>query len=369
MLDPKKAPQKVNPFTLFARNRYARATGLALVPIVLSGMVLLLPYLASHPRQPLANANLPDSTSSSPLPTVTPPGVVVSPSPAAKKAAKSPTSPARPPAPRPVPGATGATHVMVIIEENKGYAATLGSCGSDPYLCSLAAAYASDSAWFGVSHPSEPNYVALASGGIQGCTTDSSCPANSLSQTDLGGQLTAAGVPWVGWMESMPSSCYAGGSSGGYALKHNPFGFFKDNYVGTCHIQPYPGVSSAVAVLDSARAPNFVFITPNLKNDMHDGTVQQGDAWLRANLGPVLASPWFTGGNSTVIVTMDENDAQKSGSVPMVVISSDSRSKASFALSGNHYGTLRSIEEAFGLGLLGGARSSVNGDLLALFGS
>ncbi|MDQ6719571.1 MAG: alkaline phosphatase family protein [Candidatus Dormibacteraeota bacterium] len=364
MSDPKKAPP-LNPFTLFKRNRFAQAAGLAVVAVVLSGMVLLVPHLASHRGQPLPSpvANAPDTTSSSPVPTETHPTKRASPSPASKKTSLPPTTS------RPGPVVSGAPHVMVIMEENKGFAATLGTCSADPYWCSLAATYASDTAWFGVSHPSEPNYVAIASGGIQGCTTDSSCAANSLTMTDLGGQLTAARIPWVAWMESMPSPCYTGGSSGGYALKHNPFGFFKDNYTGACHIQPYPGVSSVVATLGSRSAPNFVWITPNLTNDMHSGSVQQGDAWLRANLGPVLASPWFTAGNSTVIVTMDENDAQKSGPVPMVVISSDARGKGSFALNGNHYGTLRALEEVFGLGLLSGARVSVNGDLLALFGA
>jgi phosphatidylinositol-3-phosphatase len=304
-------------------------------------------------------------------------------------AAASPTSaptqaPQAPQAPaRSGPGRVGAAprsglpHVLVIIEENKGYGATLGSCGADPYLCSLASTYASDSAWFGVSHPSEPNYVALASGGIQGCVSDSSCRANSLSQPDLGGQLTAARIPWVGYMESMPSACYTGGSAGGYALKHNPFGFFTDNYVGACHIQPYPGASGLVSALNGPSAPAFVWITPNSTNDMHDGSVQQGDAWLKANLAPVLASPWFTGGNATVVVTMDENDAAASGSccgaaaggqVPMVVISNRAAGKHSFASTGDHYGTLRTIEEVYGLQTLGLARSTASGDLSALFG-
>jgi hypothetical protein len=374
--DPKKMPQK-NPFKRFARNRYARVTGVALVPAVILGMVWLVPRLTAHPSQVVANAALPsfgnEQYSGRP---VMHPAPAARPSPAAKKAAQPPSSTRKPSSPPP-PGGTGAPHVMVIMEENKGYTATLGSCGSDPYLCSLAATYASDTAWFGVYHPSEPNYVALASGGIQGCVSDNSCAANSLSQTDLGGQLTAAGVPWVGYMESMPSPCYTGGSTGGYALKHNPFGFFKDNYRGTCHILPYPGAGGLISVLNAARPPDFVWITPNLTNDMHSGTVQQGDAWLKANLGPVLSSPWFTAGNATVIVTMDENDAQKTGTccsvtpggqVPMVVISSDSKGKRYFAIPGDHYGTLRSIEEVYHLGLLGLAASALNGDLFSLFG-
>ncbi|MFZ0181179.1 MAG: alkaline phosphatase family protein [Candidatus Dormiibacterota bacterium] len=260
--------------------------------------------------------------------------------------------------------------MLVIMEENKGYKATLGSCGADPYWCSLAAKYASDTSWFGVAHPSEPNYVAFESGGIQGCVGDTSCAANSVSATDLGGQLTAKGVPWVGWMESMPSPCYTGVASSGYFLKHSFGGFFKDEY-GACHILPYPGVSSAVNTLDGASAPDFVWITPNVTNDMHDGSVQQGDAWLKANLAPILASTWFTGFNSTVVVTMDENDAQSSpagGQVPMVIISSLAAGRGAIATPGNHYGLLRSIEEVYRLPLLGAAALPVNGDVRSLFG-
>ena len=41
---------------------------------------------------------------------------------------------------------------------------------------------------------------------------------------------------------------------------------------------------------------------------------------------------------------------------------------SSLALTGDNYGTLRTIEEAFGLSLLGAASSSANGDLSSLFG-
>jgi acid phosphatase len=264
---------------------------------------------------------------------------------------------------------------MVIMEENKGYAATLGSCAADPYFCSLAANYATDTAWYGISHPSAPNYVAFASGGTQGVSSDCTPPGcGPFSVPSLGGQLTAAGVPWRAYMESMPSPCYSGAGSSLYAEKHNPFLYFSDvraaSNCATVEV-PYPGAAGLVTALGGTGAPDFVWITPNLANDMHSGTVQQGDAWLKANLGPVLASPWFTGGDATVVVTMDENDAQSTpggGQVPLVVISSNTTGKGSVTVSGNHYGMLRSIEEAYGLGLLGGAATGANGDLVALFG-
>ena len=300
-----------------------------------------------------------------PSPTTTSAPAKVVPKVSASKAAK--VVPPPPPPSRP--------HVMVIIEENKGYAATLGTCAADPYYCSLAATYATDSSWYGISHPSAPNYVAFASGSTQGVSSDCTPPScGPFNVPSLGGQLTAAGIPWRAYMEGMPSPCFATGNSGLYAEKHNPFLYFNDvRSAANCATveQPYPGVAGLVSALTAAGAPDFVWITPNLANDMHDGTVTAGDTWLKANVAPVLASSWFTGGNATVIVTMDENDANSSpagGQVPMVVISSHAKGKGAVSTHGNHYGTLRSIEEAYGLGLLGGAASSANGDLTPLFG-
>lgn len=244
---------------------------------------------------------------------------------------------------------------MVVMLENKGYGPTLGTCTADPYFCSLAATYASYTNWHGVGHPSLPNYLAFDSGSSQGCSSDR-C-ATGYSATDLGGQLSMAGVPWTAYMESMPSPCYTGGSAGGYARKHNPFAYFTDNDP-TCHVQPYPGAGGLVAALDGPAAPDFAWITPNLINDMHDGTVQQGDAWLQANVAPVLTSSWFTNFPATVIVTMDEGDSGGSNQVPLVVISHASRGQGAISTAGNHYGTLRSIEEAYGLGLMGGAAAA-----------
>jgi hypothetical protein len=261
-------------------------------------------------------------------------------------------------------------HVMVIVEENKGYKATLGTCSADPYLCSLAAAYATDTSWFGVSHPSAPNYVAFASGSTQGMSSDCSPPScGPWNVPSLGGQLSVAGIPWRAYMESMPTACSTGANSGLYAEKHNPFLYFSDvRLAANCATveQPYPGAAGLVSALTGTGAPDFVWITPNLANDMHDGSVTAGDAWLTANLAPVLASSWFTHGNATVIVTMDEGPS--TNAIPMVVISSRARGVGAVTTHGNHYGTLRSIEETYGLGLLGGAASSANGDLAGLFG-
>ena len=278
--------------------------------------------------------------------------------------------------PTSTPRPNAAVHIMVVMEENQGYAATLGSCGAgspDPYLCSLATDYASATAWSGVEHPSQPNYIDIVSGANQSCTSDNCVGAGAYSARDLGGQLNSSSIPWTAYMETMPSACYTGSSFGSlYVLKHNPFVVFQDDMPpNACHIQPYPGSSGLVSALTASSAPDFVWITPNLNDDMHDGTVSQGDTWLKTNLQPVLTSSWFLDFNSTVVITMDENSGDNTGGgghVPMVVISSRAKGRGKVAMTGNHFGTLRSIEEAYGLPLLGAAASPSNGDLSSLFG-
>jgi phosphatidylinositol-3-phosphatase len=295
-----------------------------------------------------------------------------------RSATTSPTAPTQAP---PTAAFQGAPHVMVIIEENRGYAATLGSCAADPYFCSLAARYASDTSWYGIAHPSAPNYLAIDSGSTQGvasdCTPDGG-GCGPFAGPDLGTQLSSAGIPWVAYMESMPAACDRVSSSSAYAEKHDPFMYFAGNRGSGCstHVVPYPGMRGMLHVLDSPNPPDFVWITPNLENDMHDGSVTRGDAWLVANLPAVLASRWLAD-DGTVIVTMDENDGSPSGSscadahggqVPMVVISARAQGRGRIVIPGDHYGTLRSIEAVFGLRLLGNAARPGNGDLTSLFG-
>ena len=281
------------------------------------------------------------------------------------------------PTPHPTPPPSSAPHVLVVMEENKGYAAVLSGA---PYLDSLAHSYLSSSAWFGIDHPSAPNYVGFLSGSIQSVVGDCTPPScGPYTATSLGGQLSAASIPWAAYMESMPAPCYTGANAGLYAEKHNPFVYFDDVLQNNCasHVLPYPGVGSLLSTLDGSRAPDFVWITPNLNDDMHNGSVAQGDIWARANIAPILASSWFRDYNATVIVTMDEGDADGSasccgqlagGPIPMIVVSNRAAGRGSVAITGDQFGDLRSIEEVYHLRTLGQAANGANGDLSSYFG-
>ena len=134
-------------------------------------------------------------------------------------------------------------HVMVIVEENRGYAATLGSCAADPYLCLLAASYSSLAAWYAITHPSAPNYLALESGATQGVSSDCTPDGGGcgpFEAPDLGSEMSSAGIPWLAYMEGMPAPCDRVASAGDYAEKHDPFMYFSLDRGGACatHIVP-----------------------------------------------------------------------------------------------------------------------------------
>ena len=253
--------------------------------------------------------------------------------------------------PTPAPSRSVAAHVLVVMEENKGYAATLDSCYADPYFCSLAAGYANFTNSHGVGHPSMPNYYAIISGSTHGCNGDGCAP---FSGPSLGSQFDAAGIPWTAFMEAMPSACDRT-NAGGYVVKHDPF--VESTAILDCsaHVLPYRGSRALVTELESQSAPDFVWITPDLSDDMHDGSVQQGDAWLTANVEPVVASSWFRDYASTVIITMDEGDAGSTNQIPTVVISSRAAGMGNVSTPINHYAVLRAIETVYGLDYLGSA--------------
>ncbi|HVU93422.1 MAG TPA: alkaline phosphatase family protein, partial [Jatrophihabitans sp.] len=187
-------------------------------------------------------------------------------------------------------------HVVIVVEENKAAPEIVGNPDA-PFITSLAAGGANFTSSYAITHPSQPNYIALFSGSPQG-VTDDSCP-HSFAAPSLGDELIAAGRTFTGYSESLPSAGYTGCSLNGYARKHNPWVDFPA--IPASANQPFSAFPS-----DYSQLPDVSFVIPNLQNDMHDGTVAQGDAWLQANLGGYIE--WAKTHNSLFVLTFDEDD-------------------------------------------------------------
>ncbi|WP_370144542.1 alkaline phosphatase family protein [Streptacidiphilus sp. EB129] len=236
-------------------------------------------------------------------------------------------------------------HVVVVVEENHSYADIIGNTAAAPYLNSLAGQGASFTHSFAVTHPSEPNYLALFSGSTQG-VTDDSCP-HSFAGPDLGSELTGAGLSFAGYSEDLPATGSTSCDSGAYARKHNPWLNFTD-VPGTAN-QPWTAFPH-----DYTRLPTLSFVVPNLDHDMHDGSVQQGDSWLRQNLGGYAT--WAKTHNSLLVVTWDEDDQSQANQIPTLFIGEQVR-PGQYAETVDHYRLLRTLEDAFQLPHAGYAAS------------
>ena len=117
-------------------------------------------------------------------------------------------------------------HVVMVIEENHSYSQIIDSPDA-PYINRLAAQGALFTESFGITHPSQPNYLALFSGSTQGIT-DNSCP-HTFTTPNLGHNLLAAGLTFAGYSEDLPSVGSIVCSEGHYARKHNPWVNWQDS--------------------------------------------------------------------------------------------------------------------------------------------
>lgn len=237
-------------------------------------------------------------------------------------------------------------HVVVVMEENKGADQVLSGTGA-PYIQSLGRAGAVLTGYDAITHPSEPNYLALFSGSTQGVASDA-CPL-SFAGANLGSSLRASGRSFAGYSESLPAAGSTVCSSGsGYARKHSPWVDFTD--LPASVNQPFSAFPS-----DYSALPTVAFVIPNLQHDMHDGTIAEGDAWLRRNLGGY--ANWAGTHDSLLLVLFDESDAGADNRVAAVVYGAGVR-PGRYPARVNHYSTLRWIEDLFGLPRLANSASA-----------
>jgi hypothetical protein len=243
-------------------------------------------------------------------------------------------------------------HVVVIVFENKESSRVLGNRAA-PTFHAYARRYASLARYYGVTHPSLPNYLALVSGSTHGITSDcTSCVASGRSIADT---IEASGRTWKTYAEGLPSPGYLGSFSGRYAKKHDPFAYFPDvanNPERRAQIVPLTRLTTD---LRAGELPNFSLVVPDLCHSMHDCSVRVGDTWLGRHAAPFLSLP-----NSVVFVVFDEGSTRLRGGGHTVglALGAAVRPGSRFTRVTGHYGLLRTIEQAWGLPLLGRSASA-----------
>ncbi len=226
----------------------------------------------------------------------------------------------------------------------------------------------------GVTHPSQPNYIATIGGDFFNWAKDS---CTTFDETNLVDLMEKAGVSWTAYIEDLPYgvttekilSCEGSDVSDKfqyYYRKHNPFISFQDNQT----TDRLKFIVNAQQNFDPNNLPQFAWYGPNIQNCGHTvpGSKVSGGSltninfaanWLQGFLDPLLQNQTFMDG-TLIVLTFDEDWPQKpigqpeSGD-PIYTVLLGSMISAGTTQTRNytHYNLLATIEKNFNLGNLG----------------
>lgn len=260
--------------------------------------------------------------------------------PASSTLGATPLAPTTPnPVAPPVPGSRP-DHVVIVMLENKNSAEALRE---GPYLASLAATGTSLTDMHAEAHPSQPNYLALFSGDTQG-VDDDTCPL-TFDGPNLASELIAAGFSFAGYSEDLPAAGYTGCRAGGYARKHSPWTDFSNVPAGL-------NLPLSAMPADYAALPTVSFVIPNLCHDMHDCSIAEGDDWLRQNIDGY--AQWAKTHNSLLVVSFDESESTRDRDNHIATVAVGQRVLPGVSTAkADHYRLLRTLEDLYGLPMLG----------------
>ena len=309
-------------------------------------------------------------------------------------------------------------HIVEIMMENQKYSTIIGNPDA-PQLNALASKYGLATDYFGVTHPSEPNYVANMGGsffGIQDdnqfyctpamATTDTHCAGTTVDHTvsaqSLADQLTAAGMTWKGYFQSLPPAPavlvktgpgangpytfkWPSDSNALYASKHNPFVNFTGTQDAIANMVPDTQLATD---LSTKSLPDFSLVVPDQCHDMH-GTngcgadlIADGDTYVGNMVSQIMASKQWQEGRNAIVITWDEDDFSDQGEVgtgccgadpggghvaTIVITNKTNKYPITDGTAYNHYSLLRSFEDAFGLPTLAHAGDAVVPEMTPLF--
>ena len=273
------------------------------------------------------------------------------------------------PAPAPA-GQRPYAHVFIIVEENVELESLLDN-PKLPTIGDLAKRYGLATQYFGLTHPSEGNYVALVGGDSYGIRDDDSYTQHVVDQPSLVDQLETAGLTWRGYFQSLPGAGYAGECYPTlgpclYASKHNGFLNFGRVQRSPDEQRKLVPDTALAADLATGQVPNLAFIVPDQCHDLHglestcsgDQLAQQTDDYLRSTIDTIMHASVWSSSRSAIVITADEGESDLGccgatpggGRVATIVIRSDQTQPLQDATPYNHISLVASIQTVFGLG-------------------
>jgi len=267
-----------------------------------------------------------------------------------------------------------------------------------------------------------------------------SVPAAPTVGESIGDQLDAAGLTWKSYQESLPLGPvfgvnYSNGTVSNltdfsdlapltsssvvqlYAVKHNPFAYFKSVQDGNdrdnslANVRGFDGPGGLYADLASGKLPALAFIAPNQCDDQHGrgngdafcafdygvnnsgytygttvglnpGLSQQGDLTIERLVKAIQGSEVWHSSRSAIVIVWDENDYSGSTTVLTGLFPPQNQNRVVLTVQTNYdnrpgiqsdtyytsFSVLKSLEAGFGLPCLNHACDSSVKVMSDLFG-
>src|SRR3989441_1268981 len=233
--------------------------------------------------------------------------------------------------------------LVVVLMENQNLNDVYGPAA---YMTQLADLYSFSEGWASITNPSQPNYIAILGGSTFGVGGDGNHPnLNHPTMVDI---LENTSKTWKAFAEDASGSgCSVNPPRG---EDHFPFLSYTTitNNSARCG-NLLPGSSNEVISAFNA-GTNFIWLTPNDCNNMHDCSVATGDAWIQSWVPNLLSA--MAGKRAALIIMFDEAYT----SPPYIYMSfSGPATKLAYksTASYTHYSLLKLIEDVWGGGNLG----------------
>lgn len=179
-------------------------------------------------------------------------------------------------------------HVVVVTLENHSYEQVVGS-PQMPYFNSLIAQGGIADRYYATMHNSLSTLMWLTAG--QTVTLDDNT-MQFFNVDNIVRHLQASGRSWRSYQSQLPYAGYLGFNVGEYVKRHDPLAYFTD-VESSLKYNVVPSVPNFQNDIAHGTLPEYSYVTPDLIEDAHDGTLSQADAWLKANIPQLLASPQF----------------------------------------------------------------------------
>jgi hypothetical protein len=239
--------------------------------------------------------------------------------------------------------------IFTIVFENENASTVLTA----PFFSSLAQKYGVATTYTSSTHPSLPNYILLTSGSTHGLTTDNDPPSNLpvTGHEHLAYQMDQAGVMWRAYMESMGAPCTMT-SSGDYSAHHDPFLYYADiaQDPASCNQHVVDFDQNFAADLASG-VYRYMWITPNMCDDMHNCPLETADAWLQKTVTQIQASDAYKKGGA-IFVLFDEGSSRAPGAtapLATLVVSEQLAAQHTIDTPFDHRSYVATVEDILGL--------------------